>query len=92
MVGFYLGSFSIPHNFSVCVNTVDSFQGQEKDIMIMSCVRVNANNFLSDRQRLNVAMTRAKHALYIVGAESLFAVSNIDCYYFHVDVTILGVV
>lgn len=65
---------SIPPNISVCVNTVDSFQGQERDIMIMSCVRVNSNEFVGARQRLNVAMTRAKHALYIIGSSSLFEV------------------
>uniref|UniRef100_A0A1Y1LQK1 FHA domain-containing protein n=4 Tax=Photinus pyralis TaxID=7054 RepID=A0A1Y1LQK1_PHOPY len=57
----------------ITVSTVDNFQGQEKDIIIMSCVRENTNNFLSDEQRLNVAMTRAKYALIIIGSSSLFA-------------------
>ncbi|KAK0090685.1 hypothetical protein PV325_008022 [Microctonus aethiopoides] len=49
------------------VNTVDSFQGQERDVIIMSCVRSSGIGFLSDRQRLCVALTRAKHTLIICG-------------------------
>ncbi|KAF5294950.1 hypothetical protein FQR65_LT10663 [Abscondita terminalis] len=60
------------YSSNVSVNTVDSFQGQEKDVIIMSCVRENSNNFVTDEQRLNVALTRAKHALYIIGSSSLF--------------------
>ncbi|SNX84511.1 related to SEN1 protein [Melanopsichium pennsylvanicum] len=52
-------------------NTVDGFQGQEKDIIILSCVRSAADSrsigFLSDRRRLNVALTRAKSNLFIIG-------------------------
>lgn len=52
-------------------NTVDGFQGQEKDIIILSCVRSAAEprsiGFLSDRRRLNVAVTRAKSNLFIIG-------------------------
>ena len=51
------------------VNTVDAFQGQEKDIIIFSCVRTGGSGigFLKDIRRLNVAITRAKYAFYIVG-------------------------
>ncbi|XP_034935270.1 uncharacterized protein [Chelonus insularis] len=49
------------------VNTVDSFQGQERDVVIMSCVRSNGIGFLSDRQRLCVALTRAKFSLVLCG-------------------------
>ena len=52
------------------INTVDSFQGQEKDIIIISCVRSNeqANiGFLLDERRINVALTRAKHLMLVVG-------------------------
>lgn len=53
------------------VTTVDGFQGREKDIIIMSCVRAHGScgkiGFLTNRKRLNVALTRAKYALYIVG-------------------------
>ena len=59
----------------VQVNTIDGFQGQEKDVIIFSCVRSNAEGnmgFLSDIRRLNVAMTRAKCSLWIIGdAQSL---------------------
>lgn len=56
------------------VNTVDAFQGQEKDIIIFSCVRsrdlhgeVKGIGFLRDTRRLNVALTRAKYCLYAIG-------------------------
>ena len=54
------------------VSTVDSFQGQEADIVIMSTVRTKAIGFIDDRQRLNVALTRAKRVLRIVGCRDLF--------------------
>ncbi len=52
------------------VGTVDSFQGQERDIIYISMVRSNETGeigFLSDIRRMNVAMTRAKKKLVIVG-------------------------
>eukprot|EP00045_Choanoeca_perplexa_P017417 m.253200 g.253200 ORF g.253200 m.253200 type:complete len:2413 (-) comp17532_c1_seq2:1245-8483(-) len=51
----------------VSVNTVDAYQGQERDIVIFSCVRTNAMGFLNDPRRLNVALTRAKLMLIMVG-------------------------
>ena len=54
----------------ITVNTIDSFQGQERDIIYISMVRSNENNeigFLKDFRRMNVAMTRAKKKLIIVG-------------------------
>ena len=51
-------------------NTVDSFQGQERDIIIMSLVRSNDKGeigFLKDYRRMNVAMTRAKLKLVMIG-------------------------
>ena len=52
------------------INTVDSFQGQERDVIYISLVRSNDKGeigFLSDKRRMNVAMTRAKKKLVIVG-------------------------
>jgi superfamily I DNA and/or RNA helicase len=52
------------------VGTVDSFQGQERDIIYISMVRSNDAGeigFLSDIRRMNVAMTRARKKLVIIG-------------------------
>lgn len=54
----------------VAINTVDSFQGQERDIIYISMVRSNEKGeigFLADTRRMNVAMTRAKKKLVIIG-------------------------
>eukprot|EP00899_Mesostigma_viride_P002454 jgi/Mesvir1/12209/Mv00438-RA.1 len=54
----------------VDVHTVDGFQGQERDIIIISAVRANTSGdvgFLSDFRRLNVAITRAKHMCIVLG-------------------------
>ena len=54
----------------VRVGTVDSFQGQEADVVIFSSVRSNENGdlgFLRDPRRLNVALTRARRGLVLVG-------------------------
>jgi superfamily I DNA and/or RNA helicase len=52
------------------INTIDSFQGQERDIIYISLVRSNEKGeigFLSDTRRMNVAMTRARKKLVIIG-------------------------
>ncbi|KAL8046967.1 hypothetical protein ABFX02_08G208100 [Erythranthe guttata] len=57
--------------FSVNVRSVDGFQGGEEDIIIISTVRCNGNGlvgFLDNRQRANVALTRARHCLWILGS------------------------
>jgi len=54
----------------ISVNTIDSFQGQERDIVYISMTRSNNDNkigFLSDIRRMNVAMTRARKKLVIIG-------------------------
>jgi ATP-dependent RNA/DNA helicase IGHMBP2 len=58
------------HADRISVNTIDSFQGQERDIIFISMTRSNDEGqvgFLSDIRRMNVAMTRAKKKLVIVG-------------------------
>ncbi|PNX88413.1 DNA-binding protein smubp-2, partial [Trifolium pratense] len=57
-------------DFSVSVRSIDGFQGGEEDIIIISTVRSNGSGkvgFLSNRQRTNVAMTRARYCLWILG-------------------------
>ena len=54
----------------ISVNTIDSFQGQERDVVYISLTRSNAEGtigFLSDTRRMNVAMTRAKKKLVVIG-------------------------
>lgn len=52
------------------IASIDAFQGREKNFLIMSCVRSNKESnigFLGDERRLNVALTRAKYGLIIIG-------------------------
>lgn len=54
----------------ISVNTIDSFQGQERDVVYISLVRSNTEaeiGFLSDIRRMNVAMTRARKKLVVIG-------------------------
>jgi senataxin len=56
------------------INTVDGFQGREKDVIIFSCVRSGDRiGFLDDFRRMNVAITRAKFALWIIGKAATLA-------------------
>jgi hypothetical protein len=63
---------SLTKSQQLCIesNTVDAFQGREKDIIIFTCVRAGAQRgigFVKDVRRMNVALTRAKHAMWVVG-------------------------
>ncbi|KAK9455857.1 SEN1 N terminal-domain-containing protein [Dipodascopsis uninucleata] len=68
-------------------NTVDGFQGQEKDIIILSCVRaqmadenggsVRGVGFLADVRRMNVALTRARSSLWIIGNVQRLVVDDV---------------
>ncbi len=54
----------------ISINTIDSFQGQERDIVYIGMTRSNSDNkigFLSDIRRMNVAMTRARKKLVVIG-------------------------
>lgn len=60
----------IPYVSNMSINTIDSFQGQERDVVYISMTRSNADSrigFLSDIRRMNVAMTRARKKLVVVG-------------------------
>lgn len=62
--------FFKPYRSCITINTVDGFQGQERDIVMVSLVRANSEGqigFLRDLRRMNVAMTRARHKLIILG-------------------------
>ncbi|XP_074084787.1 5'-3' DNA helicase ZGRF1 isoform X9 [Macrotis lagotis] len=59
------------HLKAIQVSTVDAFQGAEKEIIILSCVRTKQVGFIDSEKRMNVALTRGKRHLLIVG--------NLDC-------------
>lgn len=62
--------FFKPFRRRISVNTVDGFQGQERDVILISLVRANDSGdigFLRDLRRMNVAITRARMKLIILG-------------------------
>ncbi len=69
-------SFLRPFRSLITVNTVDGFQGQERDVIFISLVRANEDGqigFLNDLRRMNVAITRARMKLVILGDASTLA-------------------
>ena len=65
----YQGPLNTKLYQDVEIASVDAFQGREKDIIIISCVRSNEHQgigFLADPRRLNVALTRGKYAVIVV--------------------------
>ncbi len=71
------GTFS---GMDIEVNTIDGFQGQEKDIIYLSLVRSNERGeigFLKDERRLNVALTRARKKMILIGDSATLAQHNV---------------
>lgn len=69
-------SFLRPFRSLITVNTVDGFQGQERDVVFISLVRANENGqigFLNDLRRMNVAITRTRMKLVIIGDATTLA-------------------
>ena len=61
---------------AINVNTIDSFQGQERDVIYISLARSNPDNtigFLSEIRRMNVAMSRARMKLVVIGDSATVA-------------------
>jgi superfamily I DNA and/or RNA helicase len=64
--------FQSPHWKDLIIKTVDSFQGSERDIVIISCVRSRSGTGFLNRKRFYVALTRAKSTLIVVGDKQTF--------------------
>ena len=70
----------------ISVNTIDSFQGQERDIVYISMTRSNQDNrigFLSEVRRMNVAMTRARKKLVVIGDSATLGQSEFYAGFIH---------
>jgi ATP-dependent RNA/DNA helicase IGHMBP2 len=68
-----------PYLHRIAVNTIDSFQGQERDIVYIGMTRSNADSrigFLAEVRRMNVAMTRARKKLVVIGDSSTLSQSS----------------
>eukprot|EP00435_Cladocopium_sp_Y103_P007142 s3004_g2.t1 len=83
VITFYSGQAALIRQLlgevKIAVHTVDSFQGSEADVVLLSFVRANARRrlgFLSEFQRLNVALTRAKRSLIVFANTDCLRASN----------------
>lgn len=84
---------------AVEVASVDAFQGREKDYIILSCVRSNDNSsigFVSDARRMNVALTRARYGLIVLGNPKVLSKNhhwnNLICHFKELQVLMEGTV
>ncbi|XP_052203750.1 probable helicase MAGATAMA 3 isoform X2 [Diospyros lotus] len=69
----FKNTFSVESDKIVDINTIDGFQGREKDVAIFSCVRSSKDKgigFVSDFRRMNVGITRARSSVLVVGSVS----------------------
>lgn len=71
-------SFNADPEERFMVKTVDDFQGDERDIIILSMVRTEKSNFLEDYRRINVAISRARSLLIIVGNKRNLESMNVN--------------
>ena len=63
-------SYWKPFRHLITINTIDGFQGQERDVIVISMVRNNEDGdvgFLRDLRRMNVAITRARMKIFLIG-------------------------
>ena len=81
------------------VASVDAFQGREKDYIILSCVRSNDSSsigFVSDARRMNVALTRARYGLIILGNPKVLSKNhhwnNLICHFKELQVLMEGTI
>ncbi|XP_073285730.1 probable helicase MAGATAMA 3 [Primulina huaijiensis] len=69
----FQNTFGVESDKVVDINTVDGFQGREKDVAIFSCVRASKEGgigFVADFRRMNVGITRARSSVLVVGSAS----------------------
>ncbi|XP_069358997.1 probable helicase senataxin isoform X2 [Maniola hyperantus] len=72
----YLRHLHAPSEARVEVNTVDSFQGQERDVVVVSLARSHGVGFLTDAGRMNVMLTRARQQLFVCLNPMAFVKNN----------------
>ena len=76
---------------SIDCRSINGFQGQERDIIIFSLTRANKKSsigFMSDERRLNVALTRAKSSLWLIGNDNTYS-ENATCMSIHLTIHVI---